>query len=60
MSRVDIFAKFLEMFPYYQDTVRSFSSYGPNSIVVEMSNREEVSFTYFNKNNWRITDKWTN
>lgn len=60
MRPVDILAKFLSMFPYYQETTRSFISDGPNSIIVAMSNGEYVCFTYFNKYNWRIVDKWTN
>lgn len=54
MNRVDILAKFLRMFPYYQNTICSFSSVGPNSILVTMRNGEDVHFTYFNKHDWRI------
>ena len=60
MRSIDILAKFLELFPYYQETICSYVVAGPNNIVATMRNGENIRFTYFNDYNWRISDKWMN
>ena len=58
MSRIDILATFLRMFPYYQELICSFESTGSNSIMATMKDGEEVDFTYFNDDDWRVKSKW--
>lgn len=58
MSRTDILANFLRMFPYYQELICSFESTGPNSITATMKDGEEVDFTYFDDDDWRVKSKW--
>ena len=58
MSPVDIFAKFLEKFPQYYEKIEAFEPSGSNSITVYLNGDHDVHFTYNNKNNWRIVDKW--
>lgn len=60
MRTIDVLSKFLELFPYYQETICSYVVTGPNSIVATMRNGENIRFTYFNDYNWRISDKWMN
>lgn len=54
MNYIDILAKFLEIFPYYQETIAAFRTDGSNGIIATMRDGQNVSFTYFNDNNWRI------
>lgn len=60
MRYIDIFANFLRKFPYYQEYVRSFSPDGKSTILVEMNNGQNVRFTYYNADKWRINSKWMN
>lgn len=55
MSYVDILAKFLELFPCYQETICAFKPVGSNSIVATMRDGKDISFTYYNDNDWRIS-----
>lgn len=52
MTHVDILAKFLEVFPMYQETIRAFTPAGMNTIIVEFNNNQEFKFTYYTDNNW--------
>lgn len=60
MRYVDIFVEFLRKFPYYQEYITAFAPAGKNTILVEMNNGQNVRFTYFNADDWRINSEWTN
>lgn len=54
MSHFDIFAKFLSMFPAYQETVRAWMRRGANSIAVETVGHQWLTFTFYNDREWEL------
>jgi hypothetical protein len=52
MTHVDVLAKFLEIFPMYQSTIRAFGPAGFNAIAVELEGGRRFIFTYKSDNDW--------
>ena len=54
MGCYDIFAKFLGLFPNYQEKVKSFKSHGNNGVAIEMIDHQWMTFTYHNDREWEL------
>lgn len=54
MTHVDVFAKFLEIFPMYHSQVRAFGAAGINAVAVELDGGRRLIFTYRSDNDWTI------
>lgn len=56
MDHIDIFAKFLERFPQWHETVSAYTPAGPNTIVVEFRdmNMRSCRFTYNSDQDWYL------
>ena len=55
MHYSDILAKFLMMFPMYQETICQWQPREKNTIRVTTSNRLTLDFTYHNDTEWTLT-----
>lgn len=54
MTYVDIFAKFLEMFPSYQEKVYSWKGLVGHTIDITLKDSQMLTFTYYNNNEWSL------
>jgi hypothetical protein len=54
MHYVDILAKFLEMFPQYQDQVKTWTPHGRCAIKVELRDRGKLDFTFHSNTDWSL------
>lgn len=54
MGHYDILAKFLGLFPNYQEQVKSFKPHGKNCIAIEMINHQWLTFNYHNDAEWEL------
>lgn len=55
MTPADILAKFLTMFPNYQETIHDFRPTSTRGISVTMHDGMEVHFIYFDEFNWSLS-----
>jgi hypothetical protein len=52
MTHTSILAKFLELFPEYQNKIRLWQPKGHNSIKVETRTGQKLEFVYQDDKNW--------
>lgn len=57
MHYVDILAKFLALFPSFQEKVISWTPNGPKSIKIHLKDRSIIVFLYFSEKNWSVTSQ---
>lgn len=54
MTYVDILAKFLELFPSYQEKVYAWKGLIGHTIDITLKNSQTLTFTYFNDKEWSL------
>ena len=57
MTYVDILAKFLEMFPNYQETITQYAPGEHNCITIKLRDGQELDFTYQDDMDWTLANR---
>lgn len=53
-SVIDIYKKFLEIYPIPEGFIDHYSRIDPCRIKIRLKNRKELIFTYVSSNKWRV------
>ena len=54
MTPIDIYRKFLKVFPINEEEIDRFTTIDIDTIRVRLKNRKEFVFSYASSNKWRI------
>lgn len=54
MDHIDIFAKFLEMFPSFHSQILDYTPVGSNTIKMTFCESQTLIFTYYTDKKWSL------